>query len=68
LASLTLIGGIPGLRRRGIKYSRQHLTRLEKVGTFPTRVKIGANSVDWITEEIDDWIRDKMRARDEKAA
>ncbi len=36
--------------------SRTTLWRLERKGEFPVRRQIGANSVGWLEEEIDQWI------------
>ena len=49
-------------------YSGMHLSRLEKAGKFPKRIKLGPNSVGWLEEEVDDWIAQKMAARDEEEA
>ena len=47
----------PELRiKKGIPYTRQHLSRLEKKGLFPRRVHIGDNRVAWVEDEIDDRI------------
>ena len=47
----------PELRtKKGIPYTRQHLSRLEKKGLFPSRVRIGDNRVGWLEDEIDDRI------------
>jgi hypothetical protein len=32
--------------------------------TFPRRIKLGPNSVGWLAEEIDEWIEDRVAARD----
>ncbi len=34
-------------------YSRQHVSRLEKDGKFPQRVKLGQNRIGWVLEEIE---------------
>lgn len=34
-------------------YSRQHLTRLEKAGKFPQRVRLGPARVAWVFEEVE---------------
>ena len=48
---------------RLIPYSQNHLRRLEAQGSFPKRVRIGANRVAWVRQEIDDWIEARMNAR-----
>ena len=50
---------------KGVSYTRLHLDRLEKAGTFPTRIKIGAR-VYWYEHEIDEWIQGKANARPNK--
>lgn len=46
-----------------IPYSQNQLRRLEAQGSFPKRVRIGANRVAWVREEIDSWIAARMNAR-----
>lgn len=46
-----------------IPYSQNQLRRLEAQGSFPKRVRIGANRVAWIREEIDNWIEARVKAR-----
>lgn len=48
---------------RRIPYSQNQLRRLEAQGTFPKRVRIGANRVAWVREEIEQWLNDRMGAR-----
>jgi prophage regulatory protein len=48
---------------RRIPYSQNQLRRLEAQGTFPKRVRIGANRVAWVREEIEQWINDRMGGR-----
>jgi prophage regulatory protein len=60
---VNFIGGIEGLRARGIRWSRQHISREERRGRFPKRVRVGPNTVDWIAEEIDAWIADRAAER-----
>jgi len=47
---------------KGIKYSAYHLRRLENDKRFPKRLHLGGR-VAWVEEEVDDWIREKMEAR-----
>jgi prophage regulatory protein len=61
---VTLVGGFEGLRKRGIRWTRQHLGRLERRGEFPKRVRIGPNTVDWVAEEIDAWLAARAAERE----
>mgnify|MGYP002639559046 CR=1 FL=1 len=47
-----------------IPYSQNQLRRLEAQGSFPKRVRIGANRVAWVREEIDDWLQGRISQRD----
>jgi prophage regulatory protein len=62
-------GGSRILRKREVirrvGYSLVHIYRLEKQGAFPKRVKLGPNSVGWIESEIEAWIRERIRRRDQ---
>jgi len=49
-----------------VGYSPMHIWRLEKAGRFPRRLKLGPNSVGWLAEEIDDWIKARVAERDAK--
>lgn len=49
---------------RGISYSRPHLFRLIKAGEFPKPAKIGKNRNAWPSDEIDQWIDDRLKERD----
>lgn len=46
-----------------VPYSPQHISRLERLGEFPRRVKLGANRVVWIVSEIEEWIAHKAAQR-----
>ncbi len=46
-----------------IPYSREHLRRLEAKGKFPRRIRIGANRVAWVRQEIDDWLLARVNDR-----
>jgi prophage regulatory protein len=41
---------------KGIRYSRQHLLRLEQDGKFPKRIPLGPGRHGWIDSEIDQYI------------
>lgn len=47
-----------------VKYSTQHIARLEKAGQFPKRLRLGQNRVAWVQAEIEDWIEERLAKRD----
>jgi prophage regulatory protein len=51
-----------------IPYSQNQLRRLEAQGTFPKRVRIGANRVVWVREEVDHWVAARLNERNGEAA
>jgi prophage regulatory protein len=55
----------PEVERR-VPYTRQHLSRLEKLDLFPKRVQVGGNRVAWLEHEVDAWI--EARASERAAA
>ena len=52
------------LKGKGVPYCRMHIDRLEKAGEFPKRVQLSPNRVAWVESEIDDWIAQRIAARD----
>jgi prophage regulatory protein len=46
-----------------IPYSQTQLRRLEAKGSFPKRIRIGANRVAWVRAEIDQWVEARMNSR-----
>jgi len=48
-----------------VLYSPQHIARLEKVGQFPRRVRLGPNRVGWVEDEVLDWLQQRINRRDE---
>jgi prophage regulatory protein len=46
-----------------VKYSPQHIARLEKAGQFPKRLKLGQNRVAWLLQEVEDWIEERVQQR-----
>lgn len=46
-----------------VKYSPQHIARLEKAGQFPQRLKLGQNRVAWLLQEVEDWIEERVQQR-----
>jgi len=39
--------------------------RMEKAGRFPRRIQLGRNSVGWLSDEVDAWMREKASNRDQ---
>jgi prophage regulatory protein len=54
----------PELGERGIRFTRQHLHRLIRAGKFPAPIKIGENTNAWVEPEIDQYMKDRIAARD----
>ncbi len=56
------------LSKRQVKelvlYSSQHVARQEAAGQFPKRVRLGANRVGWVEDEILDWLRERIDRRE----
>ena len=49
------------LKPYGVRYTRQHLSRLEAAGEFPARIQLGRCSVGWLKSEIDEWLSSRAR-------
>jgi len=47
-----------------VKYSSQHIARLEKAGEFPKRLQLGQNRVAWILAEVEERIDKRIAKRD----
>ena len=50
--------------RTMVPYTPQHILRLEKMGKFPKRVRIGENRVAWLLSEIERWIAERVAQRE----
>ncbi len=46
-----------------VPLSEASLWRMEKVGRFPKRIRLGSQSYGWAENEVMDWIRLRMEAR-----
>jgi len=46
----------------GVPYSPQHIARLEAVGRFPKRIRLGPNRVAWLQAEVEGWIEERIAA------
>jgi prophage regulatory protein len=42
-------------------YTIGHITRMERAGRFPQRVRLGPNAVAHVEAEIEAWIRSRVR-------
>jgi prophage regulatory protein len=49
---------------KGIAYSKVQIWRLEKLGKFPKRVRLGPGRHAWAESEVDEWITERIGARD----
>ena len=56
-----------GLKQKGVRYSKSRLWQLEAENKFPKRVNLSAVRVAWVESEIDQWIADRVAARDKVA-
>jgi prophage regulatory protein len=52
------------LPTKGIRWSRQEIDRKVRAGKFPRPVKLGTNTNVWLESEIDEWIAQRISARD----
>ncbi len=43
--------------------SRTQVWRLERDGIFPNRVRLGARSVGWLSDEIEAWVESRRENR-----
>ena len=50
-----------------VLYSPQHIARLEASGQFPKRVQLGANRVGWVEREVQEWLQQRIEARNQRA-
>lgn len=46
-----------------VKYSPQHIARLEAAGRFPKRLRLGQNRVAWLLSEVEEWIDKRLEQR-----
>ena len=61
---MTVLLDLEDLRKRGIKFTRQHLHRLVRNEKFPAPVKVGENTNAWVETEIDQYMKERIAARD----
>ncbi|CNI88796.1 helix-turn-helix transcriptional regulator [Yersinia alsatica] len=63
MTNITLIRLPNVMQKTGLKKSWIYL--LMKQGEFPQSVKIGARSVAWVENEVNNWVLDKVNKREE---
>lgn len=44
-----------------VGWSRVTIWRAERDGNFPRRIRLGPNSVGWLEDEIEEWLRSRPR-------
>ncbi len=52
------------LAKIGINYSNTHLLYLERIGSFPRRVRLSAQKVVWHHGEIISWMNNRSSQRE----
>jgi prophage regulatory protein len=55
--------GFNDLAPRGIRFSRVHISRLEKEGKFPKHLNLAPQTIGWLEEEIDAWVAARAAER-----
>jgi predicted DNA-binding transcriptional regulator AlpA len=52
----------------GVAYSRDHLRRKCAAGDFPKPVTVSSARIAWISDDIEEWIESRAKARDRDQA
>lgn len=52
----------------GIRYSREHIRRLEAEGKFPRRVRLSPGRIAWMFNEVMAWLNDRAEEREQTSA
>lgn len=48
-----------------VLYSPMQISRMERAGTFPRRIRLGPKRVGWSENEVQAWITERKRERDD---
>jgi prophage regulatory protein len=56
------------LRDFGITASKVSIWRWERAGQFPKRVQVSAGRIAWVEDEIRQWVKYRIAARDASAS
>jgi prophage regulatory protein len=72
MADVAIGAGLRILKRPAVTaktgLERSALYQRMQRGEFPKQVRLGPKSVGWLESEIDAWIAERVRQRDERAA
>ena len=52
----------------GIPYSPQHIARLELVGKFPKRIRLGQCRVAWLVRDVESWIQSRLNGSEDRSS
>ena len=64
---LQLFIRLPEVRQK-VGMSKSHIYNLMGSGDFPAQIKISQKISVWVASEIDDWVEEKIKQRDEEGA
>ena len=48
------------------RYKHSNIYQLTNLGDFPRSVQLGPRAVAWLSSEIDQWIDERVKERDQK--
>ncbi len=51
--------------KKQFNLSRSSLDRWEKSGDFPKRIRLGANSIAWRSEDVQRWLQERSNTKQE---
>lgn len=49
-----------------IPVCRSTMYAMIAAGKFPAPIKLGPRSVGWVEQEVDDWLQEQIKARDQE--
>jgi prophage regulatory protein len=58
--------GYRDLRDHGIPWTRQHISKLVRLGRFPRPFKVGDKTNAWTSDEISNYLKDRIAMREAK--
>lgn len=53
---------------RRVGFHPEHVMKLVRAGRFPQPVRIGASAIAFVESEVEDWMAERVRERDEGVA